>query len=105
MNFFLKSVGTLLTLNLDRLFARFGQGDKRRIGIITGIKRSQYDTELVLSDLGNVFNRVPSIAANTTPNYSTASDDDKLLYGFIVDNNTRTPDTNSEAGLGNNLIG
>jgi len=105
MNFFLKSVGTLLTLNLDRLFARFGQGDKRRIGIITGIKRSQYDTELVLSDLGNVFNRVPSIAANTTPNYSTASDNDKLLYGFIVDNNTRTPDTSTEVGLGNNLIG
>ncbi len=105
MNFFLKSVGSLLTLKLDRLFARFGQGDKRRISIVTGVKRSQYDTELTLSDLGNVFNRVPSIAENTTPNYASASDDEKLLYGFIVDNETRTPENSSETGLGNNLIG
>lgn len=105
MNFFLNSVNDRITLKLDRLFARYSSSDKRRIGIVTGIKRSQTQVEVTLSDLGNIFNRVPSIAPNTANDWASASDDEKLQFGYILDNNTYTPDTSSEEGLGSILIG
>ena len=105
MNFFLNSVNDRITLKLDRLFARYSSSDKRRIGIVTGIKRSQTQVELTLSDLGNIFNRVPSIAPNAANDWSGASSDEKLQYGYVLDNNTYTPDTSSEEGLGSILIG
>lgn len=105
MNFFLNSINDRITLNLDRLFARYSSNDRRRIGVVTGIKRSQSEVELVLSDLGNIFNRIPSIAPSTAVIYTSASNDDKLQYGYILDNNTFTPETSSEQGLGSTLIG
>jgi len=105
MNFFLNSINDRITLNLDRLFARYSSNDRRRIGVVTGIKRSQSEVELVLSDLGNIFNRIPSIAPSTAVIYTSASDNDKLQYGYILDNITLTPDTSSEQGLGSTLIG
>jgi hypothetical protein len=105
MNFFLNQVNDKLLVNFDRLFKRFGGGDNRKYAIITGIKRSQTEVEVVLSDLGNVYNRVPSIAPNTAPNYSSASNDEKAQWGYICDNDTLTPDPTSEENLLNNLIG
>jgi hypothetical protein len=105
MNFFLNQVNDKLLVNFDRLFKRFGGGDNRKYATITGIKRSQTEVEVVLSDLGNVYNRVPSIAPNTALNYSSASNDEKAQWGYICDNDTLTPDPNSEENLLTNLIG
>ena len=105
MNFFLSQVNDKVMLSLDRLFRRFGGGSKKKYAMITGVKRSQYDVEVTLSDLGNVYNRVPSIAPNTAPSYSSASEDDKIQWGYICDNDSLTPDANSEENLLNNVIG
>lgn len=105
MNFFLNQVNDKLLLSLDRLFKRFGGGDKKKYAMITGIKRSQYDVEVILSDLGNVYNRVPSIAPNTASSYSLATSDEKAQWGYICDNDSLTPDANSEENLLNNVIG
>lgn len=104
-NFFLNAVNDKLFLSFDRLFKRFGGNDKRKIGIITGIKKGQTETEVQISDLGNIFNRVPSIAPDTVADYSTSSMDDRARYGYVVDNDTFTPDVSNEDGLSCNLIG
>jgi hypothetical protein len=105
MSFFLNEVNDKVMLSLDRLFKRLGGSSKKKYAMITGIKRSQYDVEVTLSDLGNVYNRVPSIAPNTASSYAAASEDEKIQWGYICDNDSLTPDASSEENLLNNVIG
>lgn len=105
MNLFLNSVNDKIFISLDRLYKRFGGSDRLKIGIVTSTKRAQTETELVISDLGNIFNRVPSIAPNTASDYSGASSEDKARWGYILDNQVETPNPTSETGLGNGIIG
>lgn len=103
--FFNYSVNDRLYLELDRLYKRYGSSARRKIGIVSSVKKGQYDSEIVLNDLGGIFNRCPTIAPNTTGPFSAATDDEKIKYGFILDNDTLTPDITSEDELGNCLIG
>lgn len=105
LNLALKAVGDKMFLSLDRLYKRYGGRDRRKIGTITGIKKNGYDTDVQFVDLSNVYNRVPAIAPNTTLDYSSGISDDIVRWGYIVDNDTETPDSTSELQLGNNLIG
>lgn len=105
MNLFTKSLNDKIFLNLDRLFRRFGGGNNMKIGVITETKKGQTDVEIVVSDLGNVFNRVPSIAPDTSNAYSSAGSDEKIRWGYVVDDYVLTPDPTSEENLGNNIIG
>jgi hypothetical protein len=105
LNLALKSVGDKMFLSLDRLYKRYGGRDRRKIGTITGIKKNGYDTDVQFVDLSNVYNRVPAIAPNATLDYSSGILDDVARWGYVVDNNTETPDASSEIQLGNNLIG
>ncbi|WP_206781268.1 hypothetical protein, partial [Escherichia coli] len=59
-------VNDKMYLSLDRLFKRYAGNDKRRIGIVSGIKKDGFECEVSLSDLGNIYNRVMSIAPNST---------------------------------------
>lgn len=101
----LNVVNDKIYIEFDRLFKRYGGKDKKKIAIITGIKKDGFNVEVDATDLGNIFNRVPAIAPDTTPSYDAENRDDATRYGFIVDNETETPDTNSEIDLGNNKIG
>lgn len=105
LNLFTKSVNDKVLILFDRLFKRYGGNDRRKIGIISSIKKSQYDVEIVVQDLGNIYNRVPSIAPNTASQYSSADQNQKVQYGYVVDNDVLTPDATSEENLGNNIIG
>lgn len=105
MNLFTKSVNDKLIMSFDRLFKRFGGNDKIKVGIISGIKKSQTEVEVRVSDLGNIYNRVPSIAPNTALDYSSADSSEISRWGYIVDNDMLTPDPTSENSLGNNIIG
>lgn len=98
-------VNDKMFLSLDRLYKRYGGRDKRKLGTVTGVKRDGYGCEITISDLSNVYNRIPSIAPNTTPHYSLSSDDDRLRWGYLLDNSTETPDELSEVGLGSMIIG
>lgn len=99
------TVNDKMYIEFDRLFKRYGGNDKKKIAIVTGIKKNGLDVDVEMTDLGNIFNRVPSIAPNTTPAYSSSTRDDSVKYGFILDNETLTPDTTSETDLGNNRVG
>lgn len=105
LNLFTKSVNDKVLILFDRLFKRYGGNDRRKIGIISSVKKSQYDVEIVVQDLGNIYNRVPSIAPNTASDYSSADQNQKVQYGYVVDNDVLTPDATSEENLGNNIIG
>jgi hypothetical protein len=103
--FFNYSVNDRIYLELDRLYKRYGGSTRRKIGIVSSVKKGQYDSEIILNDLGGRFNRCPTIALNTTTAFSTATEDDKVKFGFILDADTLTPDITSEDELGNCLIG
>lgn len=105
LNLHNKSVNDKLYISLDRLFKRYGGRSRRKIGVISSIKKDGFGSEVTFNDLGNVFNRVPSICPDTEPNYPSSDDDSRSKYGYIVDDLTLTPDSNSELELGNNLIG
>lgn len=100
-----KNLGDKIIVSLNRLFNRYGSSDRSKIGVIQSIKKSSTGTTIEVSDLGNMFNRCAGIAQNTTNDFGSASDTERLLYGFIVDNTLFVPDTSSETELGSNLIG
>lgn len=102
--FFNYSVNDRLYIDLDRLYKRYGSGSRLKIGIVSSVKKSSYDSEIVLNDLGNIFNRCPSIAPSSTMAFVSASDDDKVKFGFILNSNTLLPGS-SEDDLGSCLIG
>jgi hypothetical protein len=98
-------VNDKIYLSLDRLFKRYSGRDRRKLGTVTGITRDGLNCEITVSDLGNLYNRILAIAPITTLAFSSASNDDKLLWAFILDINTETPDPTSEIGIGACLIG
>jgi len=104
LNLALKTLNDALLLDLSRLYKRFGSSTKRKIGIINSISKTGETTSVQINDLGNVFSRVPAIAPDTAADYSPGSEDlDR--YGYVLDNDTETPDVTSEDELGTILIG
>jgi hypothetical protein len=105
LNLALKAVNDKMFLSLDRLYKRYGGKDKKKIGTIISIKKDGFNTDVDFVDLSNVYNRVPAIAPNTTADYSANIPNDFVRWGYIVDDDTLTPDNTSEDQLGNNIIG
>lgn len=101
--FFNYSVNDRIYIDLDRLYKRYGSGSRLKIGIVSSVKKSSYDSEITLNDLGNIFNRCPSIAPSATLSFISATDDDKVKFGFILDSTLVPGD--SEDDLGSCLIG
>lgn len=99
------NVNDKVFLSLDRLYKRFAGKDKRKIGTVTGVKKDGFNVDVSFTDLGGIYNRVMSIAPDSTPSYSLASEDDAIQWGFILDNESETPDPLSETLLGSNIIG
>lgn len=104
LNLASKSLNDRIYLDLSRLYRRYGSDDRRKIGIINSITKDGERTEVEFNDLGNIFNRVGAIAPNTASDFTPGSSE-IVSVGYIVDNDTETPDPASELGLGSNLIG
>lgn len=105
MNLALVSICDKIYLSFDRLFKRFSDSQRLKLGIVTSIRRDGFGVEIEVNDMGNIFNRIPSIAPDTTPDYTSATDEDKIKWGFILDDATKTPDSTLENGLGSGIIG
>jgi hypothetical protein len=86
------------------MFKRYGSGNRRKIGIVNSIVKNESNATVEFNDLSGVFTRVPSIAPDLLDDYTTATDDQKAKFGFILDNDSLLPD-NDDTDLGNNLIG
>lgn len=105
LNLALKTVNDKLYVSLDRLFKRYGTNSRAKIGIINSITKTGTDTSVEFNDLSGIFTRVPSVASNDADDYNDASEDQKSKFGYVLDNNTLTPDNTKEDDLGNFIIG
>lgn len=105
LNLSLVCVNDKIFLDLDRLYKRYGGRDRKKVGVVTGVKKNGSDVEVEFTDLGNIYNRTPSIAPNDASDYPSATGEERVKWGYILDNDTLTPDVLSENELGNNLIG
>lgn len=105
LNLALKGLGDKVILKLDRLYKRFGSNDRQKVVTVNSIRRNGNNATLELTDLGNAFNRVPAITENTANDFTSALDNEKILNGYIVDNDLEVPDTTSDVELFSQLIG
>ena len=86
-------IGDTIIIEFTRLYKRFGDSASRKKALIViGKQVNGERTKLSLSDLGNVFNRSSIITPNSAVDYASASEDDKLKFGYITDNNGITDD-------------
>jgi hypothetical protein len=105
LNLFLNNINDKMWINFDRLYNRFGNRDRQKIGIINKITRTSSDVTIDFNDLGNVFNRVMSIAPDTAADFTSATDNEKLFNAYICDDNLEVPDITSDQELGTQIIG
>jgi hypothetical protein len=79
-------IGDLMQLEMKRLYKRLGDSaSNKKLAIVVGKTVTGQTIKLQLSDLGNLFNSSAVIAPDTTNDYSTSTEDEKLKYGFITD--------------------
>lgn len=98
-------IGDKVALAFDRMFTRYGNEANQRVGIVYGVQSDEASASISLNDYNGVFTRVPAIAPNDAADYASASQSEKAKWGYIVDDDSETPDSVSNASLGNNLIG
>lgn len=92
-------LGEIVIVDFYRLYKRFGSDSHRKkIMLVVGKTLTGDKTELVLSDLGNTFNTSSYITSNDAPDWVAATDDQKLIYGYITDGQGIVNDEEQTAG-------
>lgn len=103
--FMTKNLNDYIQVEFDRLYKRFSNQDRKKICRINAISKGAYGTSIELNDLGNVFNRVMSLADNSSVVFTSAADSEKITNGYIVGNTNGLPDTSAETYAYSNIIG
>lgn len=70
----------------EKLYERIG-GGKRKISAIQGIKKSGDIVEIETEDLADAFGKCSTVTENTASNFANSSLDEKIVQGYITDNN------------------
>ncbi|MCK5375382.1 MAG: hypothetical protein KAJ40_08855, partial [Alphaproteobacteria bacterium] len=104
LNLALKTLNSKIYIELDRLYMRFGNLSRKKIGIINKIKNNGSDVTIEINDLGNAYNRAGNISDNATSDYSGATEDEKIKHSWIVDDDVLTPDATVDTEMYRNLI-
>ena len=105
LNLALKVLNDKVYMQFDRLYRRFGNSDKRKIGIINKVINNGTDVTLEINDLGNNFNRVANISDDAASDFTSATNDEKIIYNYVTDDDTLTPDASSDLEIYSNSIG
>lgn len=105
LNLIYKTLNDRVYLKLGRLFQRFGSAGSIKVGLVNMISKDSSGVDIQINDLGNVFSRVGAISPDNVIAYSSSTEEEVSKYGYIVDNDSETVDTNSDVSLGTNLIG
>lgn len=80
-------IGDQMILNFKRLYKRLGdKNSRKKVCVVVGKTVTGYGITFELTDMGNIYNRSSIITPNDAPDYSTASEDQKLKFGYITDN-------------------
>lgn len=91
-------------LSLDRLYKRFSNLSRLKIGIVNKVSNNGSDITIEFNDLGNAYNRAANISDNTTNDYTSSTEDEKIKMSWIVDDDVLTPDVTSDTEIYSNLI-
>jgi hypothetical protein len=79
-------IGDVIVLNFQRMYKRFGDSSTRKkAAIVIGKTLNGEKTKIELTDFGNILNRSSVITPNSAPEWTSASEDEKLRYGYITD--------------------
>lgn len=80
------NIGDVIQLEFDRLYKRFGDKDSRKkLMFVVGLTKNGENITIEATDLNNTFNTSAVITPNDAPDYDMASEDEKLRYGYITD--------------------
>lgn len=105
LNLSLLELNNKINLNLARIYKTLGSRSRNKIGIINKVTKTSDGATIEINDLGNSFTRVASIAANSSNDFTSAVDSEKIINGYIVDNNFLVPDISSDDEIYRNIIG
>lgn len=100
----LKALNDKLWMQFDRMYKRLGNQDRKKLGIINSISNDGSSVSIVLSDLSNAFNRAANISDDLANDFTSASENEKIIYSYIVDSDTLTADVTSDKEIYQNLI-
>jgi hypothetical protein len=76
-------------VSFDRIFYRLGSAAARRkIGLITSIKKDGLNTIVEMDDLSGLWNKVATIADNSSNEYDSAIEDERIRNGYFTDDNS-----------------
>lgn len=79
------NIGDIVQLELSRLYKRFGDSTSRKkLMIVVGLTKTGESMTIEATDLNNTFNSSSVITPNDASDYSLASTDEKLHYGYIT---------------------
>lgn len=95
-------IGDVIIADLRRLYKRKGDNVRKKVMLVVGKTVTGEEIKLELSDLGNTFNTSSYITPNDAPDWVDASEDEKLIYGYITDNQGIV--NNEEDSAGTHLI-
>ena len=80
------SVTDVIRVKHEKLYGRMGAGSSQKMGMVNVAKKDINSASIEIDDLGNAFGRCATITESDALEYSAASDDDKVLNGYITDN-------------------
>lgn len=86
----------------EKLFERVGSTSNERMFAVTGVRRNLTKTRMELEDLANTFARCSTITSDTASDFTSATDAELLVNGFITDPYGMIDNDQDTAGI--NLI-
>jgi hypothetical protein len=93
-------IGDIVILDFKQMYRRLGADNvRKKVVLITGKTVTGEMIDWEMSDLGNTFNTSSYITPNTAPEYLLSSDDERLVYGYITDNQGIVENLEETAGV------
>lgn len=93
-------IGDIVIVDFERMYNRLGSVDvRKKVVLVAGKTVNGEMIEFEMSDLGNTFNTSSYITPNGAPEYIIATDNERLIYGFITDNQGIVEDLEETAGV------
>lgn len=93
-------IGDIVILDFKQMYRRLGADNvRKKVVLIIGKTVNGEVIDWEMSDLGNTFNTSSYITPNTAPEYLLSSDDERLVYGYITDNQGIVEDLEETAGV------
>ncbi len=94
-------IGNIVRLDFLNVVGFTGNNTKK-LTMVIGISKKDDSVVLTVTDLGQLYSRRCIITPDTAPDWDSATDDEKLIYGYITQDNGLQDD--DETTFGRDLI-